>query len=217
MFCAIAVADRRRSSTSSSPLPSPAHETPFTLTVQMLPNEVRLSSKNGKPSSPIIKLASKSDDLQEETDGRGRLVVQSRFKESMQAWTDGLVRQLHRKKLEVCHACFSGLPYMGSDHLICFNEPSRPWLISSFALVPKLRQSSTRLFSFDLRKMFGALPFRVLRQWILTQSLIAPTSSRCSETKLRPHASRGNRQSSWAACQSPRRTHRRYVSVYRGR
>lgn len=148
MFCAIAVADRRRSSTSSSPLPSPAHETPFTLTVQMLPNEVRLSSKNGKPSSPIIKLASKSDDLQEETDGRGRLVVQSRLKESMQAWTDGLVRQLHRKKLEVCHACFSGLPYMGSDHLICFNEPSRPWLISSFALVPKLRQSSTRLFSF---------------------------------------------------------------------
>lgn len=133
MFCAIAVADRRRSSTSSSPLPSPPHETPFTLTVQMLPNEVRLSSKNGKPSSPIIKLASKSDDLQEETDGRGRLVVQSRLKESMQAWTDGLVRQLHRKKLEVCHACFSGLPYMGSDHLICFNEPSRPWLISSFA------------------------------------------------------------------------------------
>lgn len=107
----------------------------------------------------------------------------------MQAWTDGLVRQLHRKKLEVCHACFSGLPYMGSDHLICFNEPSRPWLISSFALVPKLRQSSTRLFSFDLRKMFGALPFRVLRQWILTQSLIAPTSSRCSDLKSRnvPH------------------------------
>jgi len=148
LFCAIAVADRRRSSTSSSPLPSPAHETPFTLTVQMLPNEVRLSSKNGKPSSPIIKLASKSDDLQEETDGRGRLVVQSRLKESMQAWTDGLVRQLHRKKLEVCHACFSGLPYMGSDHLICFNEPSRPWLISCL-LLSRSCASQARAYSLS--------------------------------------------------------------------